>query len=141
MSGRGGDTNRDASNAPRRIPRRRAPVLRLLAWLAVLAVAVLSLAPASLVPSTEIPGPTEHVAAYAAAILAFGLAYPGRTEEAVMALLALSLALEALQALSPGRTPDPGDAAGSAAGVLVGFVLAKSVSRLRRRFRSGNRER
>ncbi|MGM0585903.1 MAG: hypothetical protein ACQEUZ_14760 [Pseudomonadota bacterium] len=141
MSGRAEDTKRDASNASRRLRRRGAPVLRLLAWLAVLAVAVLSLAPASLVPSTEIPGPTEHVAAYAVAILVFGLAYPGRTEEAAMALLALALAFEALQALSPGRTPDPGDAAGSAAGVLFGFVLAKSVSRLRRRFRSDSRER
>ncbi len=125
--------------APARRPDGPAP-LRILAWLAVAAVAALSLAPASLIPSTHLPGPSEHIAAYALTVLVVALAYPEHAEAAALALLALAIVFEALQALSPGRTPDFGDAAGSAGGILLGYVLAKSVrlglGRVRRRSRS-----
>ncbi|SFI52314.1 hypothetical protein [Albimonas pacifica] len=104
--------------------RRRARALRIAAWAAGGALAALSLAPASIVAPGVMTGGDRHVAAYAVAALLARLAWPRRGWTSAGALLGLALALEALQALSPGREPSLVDLAASAGGTALGALLA-----------------
>jgi hypothetical protein len=71
----------------------------------------------------------EHFTAYFAVTLLFCLAWPRRFI-VVGALMAVAVAIEALQGLTSDRIPDPATAFCGAAGVLVGALLASLVTDL-----------
>lgn len=103
---------------------RRPAAARILAWTAAAALAGLSLTPGSMIASGVMTGGDRHAAAYAVAAVLARLAWPRRAWTTAAALIALALALEALQALSPGREPSFADAAAGVGGTLLGALLA-----------------
>ena len=105
-------------------------LVRILAWLCVLAIIMLSLVPGSLRPHTMASGRFEHFLAYACAGLLFGLAYHSLRERVTMwvGLAAVSGILEILQRLIPGRSPSILDALASTSGLTLGLLFGAVAS-------------
>ena len=82
-------------------------VMRIAAWLLLLAIAVLSLVPPWLRPETGAPHDFEHFAIFAATGFAFGLAYGRRHGLVASGLIIFTGAIELAQLLvsGPSRTP------------------------------------
>lgn len=105
-------------------------------WLCVAAIVVLSLVAPSLRPVTFVPHHLEHAAIFAAAGLALGLGYPGRTAHHMVMMVIFAAAIELAQFYAPGRHPRlidfTVDALGACAGVALAAVIA-GCARGRRR--------
>ena len=99
-------------------------------WALVLAVIVLSLAPEP--PVTGIGGSDKlgHALSYGVLITWFAQLYPramyGRL---ALAFVAMGLILESLQALMPPRTFDPLDMAANGSGVVLGWIISRTIGR------------
>jgi VanZ family protein len=104
--------------------------LKILAWLSVLAIVALSLVPGYLRPSTLSSARVEHFLAYAGAAFLFGIAYSSLRERASVwgGLAAVSVVLEVLQGLVPGRSPHILDALASTTGLTIGLLSGAVVS-------------
>jgi hypothetical protein len=102
-------------------------------WLCVAAIVVLSLVAPSLRPVTVVPHPLEHAAIFAAAGLALGFGYPGRTAHHMAMMIIFAGAIELAQFYAPGRHARLIDFMVDALGSLRG-------SGSRRRRRAASRE-
>jgi VanZ family protein len=98
-------------------------------WSCVLVVLVLALLPpAPYMPATPWDK-ANHVAAFSVlALLGYG-SYRDRTIAVLLGLLVYGGAIELLQALTPYRTGDPTDLLADAAGLVVGWSLARLMRR------------
>ena len=96
-----------------------------------MAAVVASLIPVNLQIRTGLHWQIEHFLAYFVATAIFCLAWP-RPFIVAGVMMAFSALLEALQGLTPDRTPDLPTALAAAAGALTAGVLAKLVIRLRK---------
>ncbi|MFA7296472.1 MAG: VanZ family protein [Dehalococcoidia bacterium] len=99
----------------------------MLGWLGVAAVIVLSLRP----HPPQLPGlfgwdKVQHLLAYAVLIWWFRQAFRGGIRW-VLALVALGVGLEFLQALTPNRVFDYADMAANVLGVVLGLVVAATA--------------
>ena len=90
----------------------------------LLAAIVASLVPATMQLRTGLHWQVEHFLVYFAATSIFCLAWP-RPFIVAGAMVAFSALLEALQGLTPDRTPDLSTALAAAAGALTAGVLAR----------------
>jgi VanZ family protein len=97
----------------------------------VAAAIVASLIPANMQIRTGLHWQVEHFLVYFAATAIFCLAWP-RPFIVAGVMVAFAALLEALQGLTPDRTPDLPTAFSAAAGVLTAGVLAWLVLRLRK---------
>jgi VanZ family protein len=97
-------------------------MLRAGAWFCIILPACLSLIPGDLQLRTGFSGLLEHLVAYLGTAMLFALGYSQRRLQAADALVAYAGFLEALQAYSPGRTPNPLDACASGTGAVLGVV-------------------
>ena len=95
-------------------------------YLGYLGIVILSLLPGSSRPHTGWGGQMEHVIAYALVGGAFGLGYPFPRSRIVVGVLltATAAALEGLQYLIPGRTPELISFAAGLFGAWIGVGLA-----------------
>ena len=99
-------------------------LLRIAFYAAGALVAAVSLVPSTTLPPTSIGDKVEHVIAYAV----LGLLGAASSERGVMrvilGLAVFGVAIEMLQAFSPGRAPDPLDLVADIAGAGLGCGLA-----------------
>jgi VanZ family protein len=108
-------------------------VVRLVAWLLAAAILVLSLVPPELRPETDIPHKAEHLLIFAAAGLAFGLAYDAKRGLLAVQLVIYAGAIEIAQLFVPGRHARLSDFVVDAAGICAGSIagsIAKQVGLL-----------
>lgn len=93
----------------------------------VAAAVCASLFPVSTLPEVNISDKAGHLATYGLLTLWFCGVYPRRAALVVgIALLAMGVTLEGLQAFTESRTPEAADLLANAAGILIGLVLARS---------------
>lgn len=92
----------------------------------IAAAIVASLIPANMQFGTGLHWQVEHFLVYFAATATFCVAWP-RPFIVAGVMMAFSVLLEALQGLTPDRTPDLPTALAAAAGALTAGVLAKLV--------------
>jgi VanZ family protein len=83
-------------------------------------VAALSLAPSAALPPTSIGDKVEHVIAYAVLGLLGAASSDRSVVRMILGLAAFGIAIEMLQAFSPGRSPDPLDVVADVAGASLG---------------------
>ena len=118
-----------SSPRPRRVRMDRLVLLGL-GLLLVGLVIYLSLASLESMPSVEIPfsDKVEHFIAYGVMMLWFGQIIRGRRGAILTAagLVALGVALEFIQAVTPYRSFELSDMASNAVGVLAGFLLSRT---------------
>jgi VanZ family protein len=117
--------------------RRFTPLRRVwycLGWAIIAGIVWLSITPAPLELQVRQGDKLEHVFAYGVAMFWFAVLYRSRARQAgyCLAWIGLGIALEFLQRHLGYRSFDPGDMAADAAGVLVGWMLARLVLRLLR---------
>jgi hypothetical protein len=106
-------------------------LIRLAAWLALLAVALVTLGPISVRPvvvaqSAQI----ERLAAFAVLGALFGFAYPGRWRTVLLLVIAAAISLEALQVLMPGRHGRVADLGAKVLGGLGGVAIGQGLAAL-----------
>lgn len=98
-----------------------------LGWTFVVAAIVASLLPVTSLPDAGVSDKLGHTVTYAFLTLWFCGVYPRRAAPAVAAaLLALGAGMEALQGLTETRRPEAADLLANAAGVLLGFLVART---------------
>lgn len=97
------------------------------------AIVVVTLVPANLRFRTGLGWEAEHFLAYFAVTSIFCLAWPKRPLVVGLVLTPFACLFEALQGLTPDRTPDLATALAAAAGVLAAALLAKLGMLVRRR--------
>ena len=78
-------------------------ILRISAWVLLLAIVFFSLSPPSIRPVTGIPHDLEHVAIFALTAFAFSSGYACRWHYFLLSLVGLSAVIELAQLLIPGR--------------------------------------
>lgn len=112
------------------LPLTHAPAWITASVLLIVAVLYLSLAPIAQPPLPTNFDKVEHAFAYAGLAVWFtGLAAPRRYGLVALALAALGLTIEVLQAAMPfGRQGDPWDMVANVTGIVVGIVLAARVT-------------
>ena len=117
--------------ASRHSPRTRfRRLLQIAFWGTGALVAALSLAPSATLPPTSIGDKVEHVIAYAVLGL-LGVASSERgVTRVILGLAAFGIAIEMLQTLSPGRSPDPIDVAADIIGAGLGCGAAIVLRRM-----------
>ena len=105
------------------------PLLRVAFYLASALVGVLSLAPSAALPQMSISDKAEHVIAYAMLGLLGGVSARRGVLGTILGLASFGLALELLQAFSPGRAPDAIDALADIVGACIGGGAALALRR------------
>ena len=113
------------------MPPARSKWIALFGAILLIATAVASLIPAHMQIRTGLHWQVEHFLVYFVATSIFCLAWP-RPFIVAGVMVAFSALLEALQGLTPDRTPDLPTALSAAAGALTAGVLAWLVIRLRK---------
>ncbi|HJT14032.1 MAG TPA: VanZ family protein [Dongiaceae bacterium] len=93
-------------------------------------VAVLSLAPGAALPPTSIGDKVEHVIAYAVLGLLGAASSKRSVMRTILGLAAFGIAIEMLQAFSPGRSSDPLDAVADVAGIGLGCGAVMLLRRM-----------
>jgi VanZ family protein len=109
----------------------RAFANHLLSWafyLGAALVGLLSLAPSGSLPEVPVDDKAEHALAYAALGL-LGAASRHGVARLILGLAAYGIALELLQAFSPGRSPDAGDALADIIGACLGAAIGIALRR------------
>jgi len=99
-------------------------LLRIDFYLASALVGALSLIPSVALPAMSISDKAEHVIAYAALGLLAGASSERGVARAILGLATFGIAIEFLQALSPGRSPDAIDALADVIGACLGVGAA-----------------
>jgi VanZ family protein len=107
-------------------------VLRIAFYATATLVAALSLAPAATLPSTSIGDKMEHVIAYAVLGLLGAASSARGATRVILGLSAFGIAIELLQMLSPGRSPDLLDVLADIAGAGLGCGAAIALRRMTR---------
>jgi VanZ family protein len=112
------------------IPRARqiSSICRWIAWPLLAVVIFVTLSPIGLRPVTAAPADLERFAAFAALGGMFCFGYPRHRFIALLSLVALAGALEALQHLVPTRHGRISDAAVKALGVATGVFVAERLA-------------
>lgn len=105
-------------------------LLRATFYFAAMLVAVLSLAPSTALPPVSIGDKAEHVVAYVVLALLGATSSERGIARTILGLSVFGGAIELLQALSPGRSPDALDAAADIAGACIGCGLAAPLRRM-----------
>ena len=108
------------------MPPARSKWIALCGAVVLIAAVVASLIPANMQIRTGLHWQVEHFLVYFLATSIFCLAWP-RPFIVAGVMIAVSALLEALQGLTPDRTPDLPTALSAAAGALTAGVLAKLV--------------
>jgi len=103
-------------------------VCRWLAWPLLVAIIFVTVSPIGLRPVTPAPADLERFVAYAALGGVFCLGYPKHRLLALVSLVALAGALEALQHLVPTRHGRISDAAVKALGAATGILVAQRLA-------------
>jgi hypothetical protein len=98
-------------------------VMRIAAWLLLLAIAILSLVPPWLRPETGAPHNFEHFAIFAATGFAFGLAYERRHGLVASGLIIFTGAIEVAQLFVPGRHTRLSDFIVDLVALCIGLVV------------------
>jgi VanZ family protein len=110
-------------------------ITRILFGLAAVAVTVLSLLPQRDLPNVGVSDKLEHALSYF--VLAILGSFGFRERRSLLYLFVLLCAMggviELLQAFSPGRSPEFGDAIADAAGAAAGILVALAFGFRRRR--------
>lgn len=104
--------------------------MRIAFYVASALVAALSLAPSAALPPTAISDKAEHVIAYAVLGLLRVASSERRFVRTIIELSVFGIAIEMLQAFSPGRSPDPLDALADFVGVILGCGAAMLLGRM-----------
>jgi len=106
-------------------------LLKLLAWLLLLALAIVTVAPIEFRPVTPLPPQLERGTALLVIGFVFGLAYPRHIVVMSVLLLASTCLFEALQLLEPGRHARWGDLAvklvGGGFGLFLGWLFTRRI--------------
>lgn len=113
--------------------RKLSMVLKLAAWLLLVAVIVITLVPAEYRPETPLPLKVERALGFAVMTFVFTLAYPQWWRAILVVATAGAVGLELLQFIIPSRDPSPVDAVVKAIGACVGVagaMLARRVAGL-----------
>src|SRR5438094_478031 len=97
-------------------------IVRIAAWLLVVAIVVMTLGPPTVRPVSGFNRSLEHVAAFALLGLAFGLAYPSRRALLTLIGVAVVALMEILQQIVPGRHAYFRDFIINAGGACAGVV-------------------
>ena len=84
-------------------------------------VGALSLAPSTTLPPVSINDKIEHVVAYALLGFVGAVSFECGALRTILGLAAFGILLELLQAFSPGRSPELGDALADVAGACLGY--------------------
>ena len=113
------------------MPSSRSRLIAVCGAIVLIAAVIASLIPANMQLRTGLHWQVEHFLVYFAATAIFCLAWP-RPLIVAGVMVAFAAVLEALQGLTPDRTPDLPTALSAAAGVLTAGVLAWLVLRLRK---------
>jgi VanZ family protein len=108
-------------------------LLRIAAWLLLLVLIFVTLSPIQLRPVTPLPVQVERSLALAVIGFVVALAYPRHIFVVALIVLGSTVALEALQALIPGRHGRVLDLAVKSVGGAVGVFLGWALTRPRRR--------
>jgi VanZ family protein len=105
--------------------------IRVVAWLAVLAIIVLSVVPGDMRPHVLTTDHYEHFAAYfiTGSLLGIGYSRPKQVLSIAVMLLLCSGTLEIVQLWIPGRTASVGDFIASAIGGWAALILTTCVVR------------
>jgi VanZ family protein len=102
-------------------------ICRWVAWPLLVAIIFVTLSPIGLRPASPAPPDVERFVAYAALAGVFCLGYPKHRGPALLFLLVLAGALEALQHLIPTRHGRISDAAVKMMGAAAGVFLAERL--------------
>lgn len=102
------------------------------AWAGLLVVAAVTLLPQEFRPHL-FSQRVEHLLAFSALGLLFGLAYPRRLLLVAVIVLGSAVLLEALQLVAPGRHANPIDLAAKLVGGTAGLAVAALYARFRPR--------
>jgi VanZ family protein len=97
--------------------------------IALLITIFATLSPIELRPTTDLGVGGEHILAFAAIALCFGVAFPKRIGTVVLVMLALAICLEFGQVLVPGRHARVIDVVTRLFGSGVGLAIAWAISR------------
>lgn len=109
-------------------------IIRMTAWLFVLATVVLSLVPPQYrlvpdIPLADIPRTVEHFAIFLAAGLAFGLGYSAPYLSQLIQLTLFTAAVEIAQLWAPGRHARLSDFLIDALGATIGLTMGSALIR------------
>lgn len=90
-----------------------------------------SLLPSEVLPETGLIDKWQHLLAYAMLMASFGVGAPAWRQLVIgaVALIALGVALEFLQALVPGRMPSALDVLANSIGIAIGLGLSVALNR------------
>jgi len=105
-------------------------VLKVSAWIALIAIALVTLVPIDLRPTSPLPVSGERAAAFLLLGLLFGLGYPRQRALVLASVVAAAFGFETLQHLIPTRHGQLGDAEVKAAAGLIGVLLAVPTRRV-----------
>jgi len=105
-------------------------IFQVAAWLLVLAIVVLSLGPPSTRPVTGAGHDLEHLFAFMATGLAYGLGHPRRLWSLCVALMAFAAVIELAQILVPGRHARLSDFLVDATALCLGVGLSYLLVKL-----------
>ncbi|WP_119304108.1 VanZ family protein [Dongia deserti] len=105
-------------------------LLRAAFYLASVLVGALSLTPSTTLPPVSIGDKAEHVIAYALLGLLGGISSERSVVRTAFGLAAFGIAIELLQAFSPGRSPDVFDVLADIVGACIGCGGAIALRRM-----------
>ena len=109
-------------------------IIRVTAWLLLVAIAVVSLAPPWFRPVPDIPHAVEHFVIFLATGLAFGLGYSGPYLSRLIPLTSYTAAVEIAQLWVPGRHARLSDFLIDALGASVWLVIGLALVRFSGQF-------
>ena len=102
-------------------------MLRIAAWLLLVAVVAVTLVPADLRPTTPLPLKVERALAFAILAFVFTAAYPRRWTLVLTLICVGAVVLELAQYLVPTRDPSVVDGFVKVLGAIAGTVAARAV--------------
>lgn len=104
-------------------------LLRILAWLLLIALAIVTIGPIGMRPVTMMTPPVERALALVVVGLFFGLAYPHRILMIGCVVVSAVILFELLQLLEPFRHGRFGDAIVKIAGAVTGLTCGRLLAR------------
>lgn len=109
-------------------------LLKIIAWLSLLAIAAATLGPMVLRPETNAGPVFERLAAFAICGFLFAVAYPRRPWLVALMVVTAAVALESLQLIIPGRHGHLSDLFIKVGGGLVGVILVTACINIWHRY-------
>lgn len=110
-------------------------VLRIAAWMLLLALAIVTVGPIGLRPVTGLPPQLERALALVVVGFFFGLAYPRRVLPIGLLVVGAVVLFELVQLLEPYRHGRFADAAAKIAGAAIGLGIGHVIGRSSRETR------